>query len=186
MWYRLFLKECGVKNVIVKPIIITPGCIRLKNNVSVNYHARIEGVTNHAGINFKPGIVINDNVNIEQNMHLTCANKVVIGKDTAISANVTITDIVHPFENVTEIYKNLALIVKEVVIGDNCLILNNSVILPGAIIGKGCVVGANSIIREGVYPDFCVLAGAPAKIIKRYNFELNEWVKTAPDGSFTN
>ncbi|MFS2190414.1 DapH/DapD/GlmU-related protein [Mucilaginibacter sp. Mucisp84] len=176
-WYKLFLKKCGKNNVVIKPISFTPKGISLGNNISINNGCRLEGVFSHAGISYNPVIELNNNINIEQNLHLTCANKITIGNDTAISANVTITDIIHPFENNGIIYKNQPLIVKEVVIGDNCLILNNSVILPGVFIGNGCVVGANSVVREGTYPDFSVLAGSPARIVKRYDTTKKQWVR---------
>jgi acetyltransferase-like isoleucine patch superfamily enzyme len=176
-WYKLFLKKCGKNNVIIKPMSLTPKSITLGNNISINNNCRLEGVLSHAGINYNPLIELNDNVNIEQNLHLTCANKITIGTDTAISANVTITDIIHPFENNGVIYKNQQLIVKEVGIGSNCLILNNSVILPGAFIGNSCIVGANSVVREGIYPDFSVLAGSPARIVKQYDTIKKQWVR---------
>jgi acetyltransferase-like isoleucine patch superfamily enzyme len=37
--------------------------------------------------------VLFDNVSIQQNIHLTCAAYIHIGKNTTIAANVTITDI---------------------------------------------------------------------------------------------
>ena len=42
------------------------------------------------------------------------------------------------------------------------------------VIGKGCVVGANSVVTKSI-PDYCVVAGAPAKIIKGYNVDSKEW-----------
>ena len=42
----------------------------------------------------------------------------------------------------------------------------NSIILPGVIIGKNSVVGAGSIVTKTV-PDFSVVVGNPAKIIKK-------------------
>lgn len=47
-------------------------------------------------------------------------------------------------------------------------------LLPGAILGNNCIVGANAVVR-GIYPNNCVLAGNPAKIIKKYSFELKCW-----------
>ncbi len=41
----------------------------------------------------------------------------------------------------------------------------NTIILPGVKIGKNSVVGAGSIVTKSV-PDFCVVAGNPAKMIK--------------------
>jgi acetyltransferase-like isoleucine patch superfamily enzyme len=74
--------------------------------------------------------------------------------------------------------------IHEVEIGEGAWIGENVCII-GASVGKGCVIGANSVVTKNI-PDYCVAVGAPAKIIKRYSFELNEWLKTAPDGSFIN
>jgi acetyltransferase-like isoleucine patch superfamily enzyme len=40
------------------------------------------------------------------------------------------------------------------------------VILPGARIGRQCVVAAGSVVR-GVVPDHSIVAGVPAKVIRR-------------------
>ena len=40
-------------------------------------------------------------------------------------------------------------------------------ILPGVTIGEGALVAANSVVTKDV-PPFSVVAGSPAKIIKRY------------------
>ena len=65
---------------------------------------------------------------------------------------------------------------KPVHIGKDCLIGMNSVILPGTRLGNHCVVGANSTVC-GDYPDYCVIAGSPAKIIKKYDFDKKSWIK---------
>ena len=51
-------------------------------------------------------------------------------------------------------------------IGDDCFIGTGSIILKGTILGNNCVVGAGSVVH-GEFPDNCVIAGNPAKIIKR-------------------
>lgn len=52
------------------------------------------------------------------------------------------------------------------IIGDDVLIGANSVVLEGVKIGNGSVVAAGSVVTEDV-PDGVVVAGAPAKIVKR-------------------
>jgi len=37
-------------------------------------------------------------------------------------------------------------------------------------------VGANAVVTEDV-PDYCVVAGAPARIVKRYDPETKAWMK---------
>lgn len=63
------------------------------------------------------------------------------------------------------------------------MIFANTVILGGSSIGNNCVIGANSVVR-GSYPDNCVIAGVPARIVQRYNPNSAKWERTNPDGSF--
>lgn len=51
-------------------------------------------------------------------------------------------------------------------VGENCFIGGNSLVLPGVRIGNGCIVGAGSVVTKSV-PDNCIVAGNPAKIIRR-------------------
>ncbi len=51
-------------------------------------------------------------------------------------------------------------------IGENVFIGCNSIILKGTKIGDNSVVGAGSVVH-GEFPDNCVIAGNPAKIIKQ-------------------
>jgi acetyltransferase-like isoleucine patch superfamily enzyme len=183
---RLLFSEFGVKSKIIKPIFITPRWIKIKNNVSIRNGARVEGVYKYLDKEFIPLIVIEDYVSIEQNIHITCANSVIISKNTAIAANVTITDIDHPYEDINFPPEKQNIRVGKVFIGEDCKIYNNVVILPNAIIGKHTVVGANSVVIGKEYPDYSILVGSPAKIIKRYSFEKQEWLKTDKEGNFLN
>ena len=53
----------------------------------------------------------------------------------------------------------------------------------GTILGKQCIVGANSVVR-GTFPDYCVIVGAPARIVKRYDEPSKQWRKTDSKGKF--
>lgn len=54
---------------------------------------------------------------------------------------------------------------KSVSIDDDVWIGAGCIILPGVKIGEGAVVAAGSVVTKNV-PDFCYVAGVPAKIIK--------------------
>jgi len=56
---------------------------------------------------------------------------------------------------------------KNIVIGKNCWIGMNSVILPGVKLGKGTIVGAGSVVTKSFRSGNLVIAGNPAKIIKK-------------------
>jgi acetyltransferase-like isoleucine patch superfamily enzyme len=106
-----------------------------------------------------------------------------IGKFCAISWDVTINAISHPINHLTisafpyvpyvgnfvstRVQKYEKVYIKnDVWIGANC------VIMPGVIIGNGAVIGAGSVVTKDV-PDYAVVAGVPAKIIK-YRFEAEK------------
>lgn len=183
LWYKPFFKNCGKRNLIIKPLLITPEFIKLSNNIFIRNNARIEGISEYAGVKFTPQIIIEEYVSIEQNIHLTCAKEIIIGKNTAIAANVSITDINHPYKDISISIEKQVIEANSVSIGEDCKIYNNSVILPGTKIGRHCTIGANSVV-SGQFPDFCVIVGAPATIMKRYSFEKQAWLKTDKEGNF--
>lgn len=188
IWYILSkpkFKRLGRRVFFYKPMLLTPSFITANDNVFVHFNARIEGIKLYEGIKYNPEIILDDNCTIQQNIHITCAKHIYIGKDTAIAANVTITDIHHPYEDLSLPIEKQKLIVSPVSIGDECKIYNNAVILPGTIIGKHCTIGANSVV-SGNIPDYSVVVGIPARIIKRYNTENKVWLKTDKDGNFIN
>ena len=65
---------------------------------------------------------------------------------------------------------------KGVVLEEEVFIGSNSVITSGVTIGKGTQVGAGSVVSRDLPPN-CIAVGNPAKVIRRYNFENNQWEK---------
>jgi len=181
--YKPFFRKSGKHIVIINPIRLTPKFITLGNKILIHNNARIEGVSSYEGIKYQPFITIGDNVTIQQNIHLTCAGNISIGNNTAIASNVTISDITHGYEDINVPPEKQLLKIDPVVIGENCKLFNNVVILPGTKLGRHNIVGANSVVR-GVFPDYSVIAGAPAKIKKRYNTATQGWEKTDDKGNF--
>ena len=43
-------------------------------------------------------------------------------------------------------------------------------------IGNNVKIGANAVVTKDI-PDNCIVAGIPAKIIKRFDNESQKWVK---------
>ena len=63
---------------------------------------------------------------------------------------------------------------KPIKIGDGCWIGEKCTILPRSMIGEKCIIGANSVVT-GEIPVYTIAVGAPAKLIKKWNFKLNQW-----------
>ncbi|HZL12387.1 MAG TPA: CatB-related O-acetyltransferase [Prolixibacteraceae bacterium] len=58
---------------------------------------------------------------------------------------------------------------KRVIVGNDVWIGTNAIILGGLKIGNGVIIGAGAIVTKDV-PDYAIVVGVPAKIIK-YRFE---------------
>lgn len=62
------------------------------------------------------------------------------------------------------------------IIGDNCYIAPGVKIIKPVHIGNNVKIGANAVVTKDI-PDNCIVAGIPAKIIKRFDNESQKWVK---------
>jgi len=181
--YGMTSRYGSKKSTIYKPLIFSRNNIKWEDGLWIFRNCRIEAVRKYMGVEFDPFIIIHKNVSIQQNCHITCAERIEIGANTAIANNVTITDIDHPYNDISIPIERQPLIIKPVFIGKDCKIYNNAVILQGTHIGNHCVVGANSVVK-GVFPDYSIIVGCPARIVKRFNQDTNSWERTNSDGSF--
>lgn len=173
--YKLVFKKFGLLSYIRRPIFISnPQNITVGEKVSIWNGARIEAVTKYNDQLYKPAIIIEDNVKIQQNFHCTCANKVHIKKGTLITQNVGVFDIIHPYKQINISPSKQDIEYMDVEIGENCMIGMNSVILPGTKLGPHTIVGANSVVNIST-EGYCVIVGSPAKVIKKYNFQNQTW-----------
>ena len=174
--YKSSFKHMGKGSLIIKPMIITnPHHMEIGDRVFIRNGARIETyVTNECRI---PELIIGDNTNIEQNVHIICHNRIHIGSNVSITGNCTIVDTTHPYEDVNDPIKIGARILDDdasVEIGDGCFIGFGSMILPNVKIGEYTIIGANSVVTKDI-PSYCVAVGSPAKVVKAYNADKKCW-----------
>lgn len=182
-FYKMMFKNIGAKSVIKKPLFLTPEYISVGSGCYIWNDARIEAITSYAHESFNPHIVLEDGVTIQQRCHITAADILIIGKDTAILFDVMITNIDHEYEDLSMPVGNQPLMVKKTQIGENCFIGSGAKIQAGTILGRHCVVGTNAVVR-GTFPPYCVIVGVPAKIVKRYDEKSQKWKRTNNKGEF--
>ena len=65
-------------------------------------------------------------------------------------------------------------------IEDDVWIGELAVILPGVRIGQGAVIGASTVVNRDI-PPFTIVVGNPARVVKRFNFESENW-ESIPNG----
>ena len=158
-------------------------CAGIGNNFSVGRRARIEIIRFHNGIHFSPELIIGDNVSIQDDVHIGCIEKIIIGDGALIASKVYISDHNHGNYNGVgqdepSIPPRLRRIVsKAVYIGKNVWIGEGVIVLPGVTIGDFSIIGANSVVTSTI-PAYSIAVGSPAKIIKQYSVTDRFWSRS--------
>jgi acetyltransferase-like isoleucine patch superfamily enzyme len=160
-------QSVGRRFILYKPLMLSGlDCVIIGDGVTIRNGLRLEVIRAHGRT---PLVRIGNRVNIEQNVHIVCHSKIVIGDDVTITGNCAIVDVTHPF-GAGLLGKIGDRILDEdsfLEIGNNCFIGYGAVILPNVRLGDACVVGANSVVTKS-FPARSVIAGAPARLIKIY------------------
>lgn len=91
-----------------------------------------------------------------------------IGNNVRIASNVMIIGANHRFQNTDIPIAAQGMDRKSIVIEDNVWIAGNVNIVAGVRIGYGAVIAAGAVVTKDV-PEFSVVAGVPAKVIKKLN-----------------
>lgn len=164
------MRSAGRNVVFRRPmLVIGLGGVTVGSDVHVREGARIELIRRPDGP--APELIIGSNVLIEQQVHIACCQSIRIGSNVAIAARCAIVDVDHPVHDPLA-PANLGNAVSGgatwVEIGDGAFLGAGVVVLPRTRIGQGAVIGANSVVTKDV-PDWCIAAGAPAKVIGKRN-----------------
>jgi acetyltransferase-like isoleucine patch superfamily enzyme len=161
VFYACIFNNISFYGYLGSPVVlIKPSRLFLKPKTRIFPGSRFE-VHSRRG-----SITVNENCSIGQNFHCTAIGNLEIGRDTVITANVCITDIHHDYQEAGITMAKQKYIHRKTAIGNNCFIGFGATILAGSILGKNCVVGANSVVI-GAFPEFSVIAGNPARIVKK-------------------
>ncbi len=177
LFYRIFLNKLDSNSIIKNSMFLSNiHQISIGKNVFIRDFVRLEAVNDGS-------LIIQDGVSIEQRCHITTAGELIIGSNTTILFDIMITDIDHEYEDLNLPVAQQPLKVSKTCIGENCFIGSGAKIQAGTILGKHCVVGTNAVVR-GTFPDYSIIVGIPAKIVKRYDLERKEWRRTDTKGEF--
>ena len=109
-------------------------------------------------------VIIGDHTRI--GLHNTIIGPVRIGNHVNLAQGITVTALNHNFSDPGKRIDQQGVSTQPVSIGDDVWIGASAVVLPGVTIGNHCVVAAGAVVTKGV-PDKSVVAGIPAKIIKK-------------------
>ncbi|MGH9108297.1 MAG: DapH/DapD/GlmU-related protein [Acidimicrobiales bacterium] len=114
-----------------------------------------------------PVVRIGDRCVIGRGSHVVGHWSITIGDDVQTGPYVYITDQNHSYADPEEPVGRQWPVEAAVRIGDGSWLGANVVVLPGADIGCHVVVAAGAVVR-GQVPNRCVVAGVPARVVRRW------------------
>jgi len=124
---------------------------------------------------------IGNNVQINDYVHITAMVGVTIGDNVLLASKIYISDCTHGSYAGTSNDSSPLTPPSEREYSMKCVIIENNVwigesvsILPGVVIGEGAIIGSNSVVTKDI-PANTIAVGVPAKVIKKYNFEIKKW-----------
>jgi acetyltransferase-like isoleucine patch superfamily enzyme len=138
------------------------GFLSMSNNSHLTIYG---GVRVGRGIRIVVGehahMQIGNDVYINSDSSFVCTTEVKIGNGARISWECEICD-----NDYHRIIRDGSVCANPITIGNNVLIGRRAMIMKGVTIGDGSVVAAGSIVTKDV-PEKCLVAGVPARVIKK-------------------
>lgn len=133
----------------------------------------------------EPKVVLHvgNDVQINDYVHIGAIDSVTIKDRVLIASKVFITDHNHGSYGSDTIHTSPLIPPIERVLSSAAVVIEEDVwigefvsILPGVTIGKGSIIGTMSVVTKDI-PSYSIALGSPAKVIKQFNFEKNEWIR---------
>lgn len=183
VWWRWRFCSFGWRSRLGRCDLLTnPRGISIGRRVLIRKGARLEAIGPDAGDG--PKLIIGDGTVIQFYFHCGAAQQVTIGRNVLMGGRVYITDHDHSYDDPDlSARESPGLKIAPVEVCDGAFLGEGCVILKGVRVGKRAVVAANAVVTRDV-PDFAVVAGIPAKVVKYIAFsgDLDRVVGSAPNG----
>jgi acetyltransferase-like isoleucine patch superfamily enzyme len=166
------------KGAFVSPFseIINTEHVYIGDGVVIRKGAWILAMTSYDGATHQPRLEIGPRTYIGHHVTLSCARSLTIGADVTIGDNVFLADCTHSYRDVARSITRQPLDVGTLAIGNRVWIGKNSVILHDLSIGDNAIIAAGSFVNRSV-PSLTMVAGTPARPVKRYDEASKEWIK---------
>lgn len=127
-----------------------------------------------------PAIVIGSGCSIGRRSTISASTMIVLEADVLLAPSVLIMDHNHEYSDPdSPIHAQGVTKGGSIVIERNCWLGHGAVIVSGQrrlVVGRNSVVGANSVVTR-TFPPYSVIAGNPAKLIRRYDPDSRRWVR---------
>lgn len=173
----------GAKSTVRRPWRITNRRqITIGNQTRIGRDAVLNPISQaESGFAADGTITIGDDVYIGLHAQIHASSGVWIGDGAVLSDYVYLNDAAHGLDPQAGLIMDQPIESRgKVVIGHHVFIGVRSVVFGGVELGERCVVGANSVVTRS-FPAYSMVAGAPARTIKRYDLGLGRWISVEND-----
>ena len=109
-------------------------------------------------------VTIEDGVALGPFCHITAAEDMTIGADSAFGGWNTISNVVHTLEEPERHPFDRPWEIKSVTLGKRLYVGQGAKILPGSSLGDQCAVGANAVVSGLEAPANAIITGIPARV----------------------
>lgn len=157
-------------------VVIGGDRVHFGTGVRIGRRCRLQTILTSGGDEFQPTIELGDGVSAEDDCHIGAIGLVRIESDVLIASGVLILDHAHSYDSPEVPVKQQRLVGGGLTIGSGSHIGENACLIGAITLGRHCVVGANSVVVRDV-PELTVVAGAPARPVKRYDPAAGAWVR---------
>ena len=125
-------------------------------------------VFGNVDISYPERVSIGKNCKLNHQVYLNARSEITIGDDVSISYGAKLISTGYDLEHWIETGERRHFENKPIHIGNHCWIGAGAIILPGVhITGEYVVIGAGAVVTKSIAESKVVLAGSPAKIVKR-------------------
>ena len=156
--------------------VVNPEGISIGGFVKIGAFAVMEALVPERGVTLS----IADGAYLGNFARITAVGEVVIAEEAMLADRVYVSDTNHVYEGVDEPIKRQGLRDgRRVEIARGAWIGIGAAIVGNVRIGENAVVGANAVVTEDV-PDRTVVAGNPARVVRRHDGEQWRWEEPRP------
>jgi acetyltransferase-like isoleucine patch superfamily enzyme len=121
-----------------------------------------------------PVLRLGHGVVLGRGSHVVALAPITLGEKVYCGPYVYLTSVNHSYDDIAQPIGEQWPRTAPVEIGAGSWLGAGCVVLPGARIGRNVVVAAGSVVR-GHVPDHTVVAGAPARVVRRWDPDSGDW-----------
>lgn len=148
----------GTKGVLFRYVFLKVLCKECGDNVYLDHGVEIKNIEN---------LSLGNNISIHQMTYIDSIGGITIGNDVSIAHSCSLISFNHTWNNNTQPIKYNELVLEAINISSDVWIASGVRVLAGANIETRTIVGANAVVTSKKYEKNSILAGVPAKVIKK-------------------